>query len=177
MAQEIQLDQKFSTGEWTLYYHSLREKRWTLETFHKIGTARNLREALGIFKELGDKLKRGMFFWMRDPIPPLWENYQNIRGGSYSLRGGPEEGPKYYKKYVLGSMLGMAAMDADDQIMGISISPKVLGQGPQQRIGFYVIKVWNRDAERFNQNSGIHLLDKELTLPEVLYTPHVEKKM
>lgn len=171
------MDQKFSTGEWTLYYHSLREKRWTLDTFHKIGTARNLREALAILKELGERLKRGMFFWMRDPIPPLWENYQNIRGGSYSLRGGQEEGPTYFKKYVLGSMLGMSVKENDDQIMGISISPKVLGSGGQQRIGFYVIKVWNRDADRFSNSSGIHLLDKALVPDDILYTPHVEKRM
>lgn len=174
---EIQLDKKFSSGEWTLYYHSLREKKWTLETFQKIGTARSLQDALSIFKELGEKVKRGMFFWMREPIPPLWENYQNIRGGSYSLRGSSEDGPVYFKKYTLAAMLNMAVRESEDQIMGISISPKILGTGPQQRIGFYVIKVWNRDADKYNKNVGIHLLDKGLVLDDILYTPHVEKKM
>jgi hypothetical protein len=177
MAAEFPLDKLFSSGEWALYYHSLREKRWTLDTFQKIAVVRNMQECLTIFKELGDKMRRGMFFWMREPIPPLWENYQNIRGGSYSLRGGSEDGPNFFKKYTMASMLGMCTKMTDDQIVGISISPKILGVGQQQRIGFYVIKMWNRDADKFNKNTGIHLLDKGLTLEDILYTPHVEKKM
>jgi hypothetical protein len=173
---DIDVDGKLP-NEWTLYFHSLREKRWSIDTFQKVGTAKNLRDALAIFKELGEKLKRGMFFWMRDPIPPLWENYQNIRGGSYSVRGGQDEGTDIYKKYVLGSMMGAAVTNTEDQIMGVSISPKVLGQGAQQRIGFYVIKIWNRDAEKYNKNTGIHCLDKSITHGDILYTPHVEKKM
>ena len=86
------LDTPLPSGTWTLYFHAPKEKRWTLETFQPIAKVGTAREILAVFDELGDKLKRGMFFCMRDPIPPLWENYQNIRGGSYSLRGGPEEG-------------------------------------------------------------------------------------
>jgi hypothetical protein len=52
-----------------------------------------------------------------------------------------------------------------------------LGVGPTQRIGFYVIKIWNKDAEKFNNPSGIYCLDAKLTTDTILYTPHVEKKM
>ena len=175
-SMEIQLESKFA-NEWTLYYHSLREKRWTMETFQKIGTARTLRDALSILRELGEKIKKGMYFWMRDPVPPLWENFQNIRGGSYSVRGNNEDGTEIYKRYAIGSMLGMATQNKDDTIMGISISPKILGQGAAQKIGFYVIKIWNRDADKFNVASGLNCLDKSITPAEILYTPHVEKKM
>jgi Eukaryotic initiation factor 4E len=174
---EIQLDAKLPSGEWTLYFHSLREKKWTIDTFQKVATVKTLGEALAIFKELDDKLRRGMFFWMRDPFPPLWENYQNIRGGSYSVRGGQDEGVEYYKKYVLACMLKIATLNPEDAVMGVSISPKILGVGPSQRIGFYVIKIWNRDADKFNQVSGIQCVDKRITQADLLYTPHVEKKM
>jgi hypothetical protein len=172
------LDTPYPSGTWTLYFHAPREKRWTLDTFQPIAKLSTPREALAVFAELGDKLKRGMYFCMLDPIPPLWENYQNIRGGSYSLRGGPEEGADYYKAYVLGAALRKAAVAAEDQIVGVSISPKIMsGPGGSHRVGFYVIKVWNKDSERFKAPAGIHLLHPKLVPGDVLYTPHVEKKM
>jgi hypothetical protein len=174
----IDLDSHLPSGVWTLYFHAPREKRWTLDTFQPIAKLSTLREALAVFNELGDKIKRGMYFCMRDPIPPLWENYQNIRGGSYSLRGGPEEGGDYYKSYIIGAMLNHVSVEKEDQIVGLSISPKIMtGPNGSQRVGFYVIKVWNKDSEKFNNPNGIQLLHPKLVPNDVLYTPHVEKKM
>lgn len=178
MSATTSLDTPYPSGTWTLYFHAPREKRWTLDTFQPIAKLSTPREALAVFAELGDKLKKGMYFCMLNPIPPLWENYQNIRGGSYSLRGGPEEGAEYYKAYVLGAGLRKAATVAEDQIVGVSISPKIMsGPGGSHRVGFYVIKVWNKDSEKFNSPAGIHLLHPKLVPGDVLYTPHVEKKM
>jgi hypothetical protein len=177
-AVNTDLDAALPTGVWTLYFHAPREKRWTLDTFQPIGKVRTLREALATFQELGDKLKKGMYFCMRDPVPPLWENYQNIRGGSYSLRGGRDDGSEYYKAYVVGAMLGLAAKTPEDQIMGVSISPKIMTTpSGAYRVGFYVIKVWNKDSEKFRSRDGIQLLHQGLTAEDILYTPHVEKKM
>ena len=171
-------DLNASIGVWTLYFHAPKEKRWTLDTFQPIAKLQTLKEALAVFQELGDKLKRGMYFCMREPYPPLWENYQNIRGGSYSLRGGPEEGAEYFKSYVIGSMTGKAATNEGDTITGVAISPKIMiGHGGAHKVGFYVIKVWNKDAEKFNSPSGIHLLHPKLVASDILYTPHVDKKM
>ena len=172
----IDLDSTF--GAWTLYFHAPREKRWTIDTFQPIAKMSSLRETLAVFQELGEKIKRGMYFCMRDPIPPLWENYQNIRGGSYSLRGGPDEGGDYYKSYIIGAMLNKVTVNPEDQIVGLSISPKIMnGPNGTQRVGFYVIKAWNKDSEKFNTPGGIHLLHPNLVPSDVLYTPHVEKKM
>jgi hypothetical protein len=165
-------------GAWTLYFHAPREKRWTLDTFQPIAKLSSLREALSVFEELGDKMKRGMFFCMRDPVPPLWENFQNIRGGSYSLRGSAEDGPEYYKSYIIGAMTNQVTINAADSIAGVSISPKIMnGPGGSHRVGFYVVKVWNRDSEKFCDPAGIHLLHTKLVPADVLYTPHVDKKM
>jgi hypothetical protein len=177
-APGTELDAPLPSGLWTLYFHAPREKQWTLETFQPIAKIRTLREALAVFQELGDKIKRGMYFCMLDPIPPLWENYQNIRGGSYSLRGGPEEGSDYYKSYIIGAMLKKVAVNPEDQIVGVSISPKIMsGPGGTQRVGFYVIKIWNKDSDKFKSAAGINLLHQKLSPSDILYTPHVEKKM
>ena len=165
-------------GAWTLYCHAPREKRWTLDTFQPIATFQTLKDALAVFQELGDKIKRGMFFCMRNPIPPLWENHQNIRGGSYSIRGSAEHGPEYYKAYIVGAMTGVVTSNPEDQVTGVSISPKIMtGPNGAHRVGFYVIKVWNKDSTQFNKTTGIHLLHQALVPTDVLYTPHVEKKM
>jgi len=174
----ISLSDPLPTGTWTLYFHAPKEKRWSIDTFKPIAKVKNTQEILSVFQALGDKLKRGMFFCMRDPVPPLWENYQNIRGGSYSLRGGPDDGVDFYKAYILGAMLDLTTNAVADKIVGVSISPKIMnGPNGTSKVGFYVIKLWNKDCSAFNKPTGIRLLHPKLTAADVLYTPHVDKKM
>jgi hypothetical protein len=179
-AQRISADDRIPTGEWTLYFHSPREKKWSLETYTDLGTVSTWREVFGLLNALGDtKLKGGMYFWMRKGIPPLWENHQNIRGGSYSLRGGLENGLDIFHLYTIGSMLGVST-GKDDKVMGINISPKLVGNGNRdmdQTIGFYTIKIWNQDCIKFGKPVGLQLLNKAMNHEEVIYTPHNEKKM
>jgi hypothetical protein len=174
----LTLDTPIPTGEWTLYFHSPREKKWSLETYTPIVTAKTWNDVFSTLNEITDaKLKGGMFFWMRNGIPPLWENHQNIRGGSYSLRGSLETGLEVFLRYMIGAMLGIATTETGDVIQGVSISPKTLDRGNQQSIGFYVIKIWNQDCSKYAKADGIRLLVSNLTHGEVMYTPHNEKKM
>ena len=62
-------------------------------------------------------------------------------------------------------MFGYATVP-EDTVQGITISPKK---------GFHVIKLWNKEAAKFNKAGGLALLDKRVA--DVRYTPHVEKKM
>lgn len=166
------------TGSWTLYFHAPREKRWSIDTFKVIMKVTTLEEALSVFNEMGDKLKRGMYFFMRDPIPPLWENYQNIRGGSYSVRGGADSGIEIYKHYVISSMLNLSVESPEDMIVGISVSPKIInGPNNTSKIGFYVIKVWNKDSSKFNKPANLNLVYPKLVPSDIMYTPHTDKKM
>jgi hypothetical protein len=177
---KIQLDDKLPTGEWTLYFHSPREKKWGIESYTEIGSVSTLREVYALLNALGDaKLKGGMYFWMRRGIPPLWENHQNIRGGSYSLRGGLENGVDIFLTYTIGSMLGLST-HKDDRVMGVNISPKLVGGGNRdtdQTIGFYTIKIWNQDCMKFGLPDGLSLLIKNVAHEDIIYTPHNEKKM
>ncbi len=176
----VQLTDKIPTGEWTLYFHSPREKKWTLDSYTEIATVSTWSDVFNVLNAITDtKLRGGMFFWMRKGIPPLWENYQNIRGGSYSLRGSLDNGVEIFHLYTIGSMLGLTTR-SDDKVMGVNISPKLVGGGNRdvdQTIGFYTIKVWNQDCVKFGLAKGLTLLDNKMTHEEVLYTPHNEKKM
>jgi hypothetical protein len=78
----------------------------------------------------------------------------------------------------VGAVLNKITVDPADSIVGISVSPKVMnGPNGTSKIGFYVIKVWNRDCEKFHEVKGIRLLHPKLTQADVMYTPHVDKKM
>ena len=171
------LNQNFTTGSWTLYYHPSREKRWSIDSFDKITTVRSVKEVLSVFKELGEKIKNGMYFWMKESIPPLWENFQNIRGGSYSIRGLGDEGIQIFKMCTLGVMLNRILNNTDDIINGISISPKLQGFGKQQKVGYYIIKIWNKDCDTFNSKKNLICLENKISYDDIMYTPHVEKKM
>jgi hypothetical protein len=171
------MDEQFETGYWTLYYHPSREKKWSIDSFEKIATVKCARDVLIIYKELSDKLKAGMFFWMRGDIPPLWENFQNIRGGSYSIRGVADNGIKIFKIYTLACMMNKTLLNTDDKINGISISPKLQGFGNNQQVGYFIIKIWNKDCEKFHSKTNLNCIEDIITYDDVMYTPHVEKKM
>jgi len=177
----IRLEDTIPTGEWTLFFHSPREKRWSIDTYTELGSVKTWKDVFALINALGDmKLKGGMYFWMRKGIPPLWENFQNIRGGSYSLRGSLENGVDIFLLYSISAMAGCATMMGDDKIMGVNISPKLVGGGNRdtdQTIGFYTIKIWNQDCMKYGKPMGLRLMDKGMKYEDVIYTPHNEKKM
>ena len=149
-----------------------------MDTFKPIMQVSTLEQVLSVFKEMGDKLKRGMYFFMRDPVPPLWENYQNIRGGSYSVRGSADTGIDIYKHYVISSMLNVSVDSPDDAIVGVSVSPKIMnGPNNTSKIGFYVIKIWNKDSSTFNKPESLRLVHPKLVPADIMYTPQTDKKM
>lgn len=165
---DLTLQSKIPTGAWTLYFHSPAEKRWSIDTFHKLGTVSTWSEYWSLVNALEDpKWGRGMFFWMQGTVPPLWENYQNIKGGSYSLCIGETDSIDIFHRYTIGCMMKIVT-GLEDIVQGITISPKK---------GFHVIKIWNKDCSRFNKAAGMRILDKRVNASEIRYMPHVEKKM
>lgn len=163
---EVQLSSKIPSGVWTLYFHSPGEKRWSIDTFHKLGVVETWQDYWSLVRALEDvKWTRGMFFWMRGTVPPLWENFQNIKGGSYSICISETDSIDVFHRYTIACMFNIATVP-EDTIQGITISPKK---------GFHVIKLWNKEASKFNKSTGLTVIDKRVA--DVRYTPHVEKKM
>ena len=162
------LDTSFQSS-WTLYFHAQDDNKWNIASFTKVATVSTWRDFWSLVEELKvDTISEGMFFFMRDPIPPLWENHQNIRGGSYSIRVQKKDAGEVYVTYAIGAMSLNMCKDQSNQINGISISPKK---------GFNIIKIWNIDASKHKHPSDIHLLCKEIKQEDIMYTPFVEKKM
>lgn len=166
---KMNLESAIPTGSWTLYFHSPEETKWTLNTFISMGVMKTWNDFWSIIDSLKDaSLADGMFFMMRDPSPPLWESHQNIRGGCYSFRCQKKDAADIYLNHIIGSMLGSLAAHPENRINGVSISPKR---------GFNIVKVWNTDAQKFNDASNIDTNISIIREADIMYTPFVQKKM
>ena len=164
----MELTETIPTGSWTLYFHSPAEKKWSIDTFKNIATVSTWSDYLSLINAFDEsKWSRGMFFWMRSTIPPLWENHQNIKGGSYSLCVGATDSIDIFHRYTIGCMLG-SATSKEDAIQGITISPKK---------GFNIIKIWNTDSTKYKTPTDMNIYIENLKLEDVIYTPFLEKKM
>lgn len=72
-------------------------------------------------------------------------------------------------------MLGNVVSDSSKNIIqGVSISPKRIIEKNQS---FNVIKIWNKDCTRYNKSEQLVLLDNIQQCSEILYTPHIQKKL
>ena len=169
------LESPLSTGSWTLYYHHPADHRWTLDSYQKIVTVTTWNEFFSCMNQLDENvLQNAMLFWMRNDIPPLYENHNNIRGGCYSLRVNRSKSSNYFLLYTIACMLGQAVSDKDNSIQGISISPKRVIEKSQV---FNVIKIWNKDCTKYKDISQLIKLDNIQVTSEIIYTPHVQKKL
>ena len=163
------IDSLIPSGSWTLYFHSIDENKWDINSFHVIRTFKTWHDLHATLKKvvistIGD----GMFFLMRDPIPPLWENSKNIRGGNYSFRAQRADAGETFVNVAIACMLDRIMVSAENRIHGISISPKK---------GFNIVKIWNADSTKYNKISDMVLCVDGLKSDDVLYTPFLEKKM
>jgi hypothetical protein len=123
-----------------------------------------------VLEEVGQaRFKNGLPFFMRGDILPLWENHQNIRGGSYSVKVPSEQVKDVFSAQVIQAMLGKAFKEEGNLCMGISMSPK--------KGTFNILKIWNANAEKHNVSDGLAFVDSRCSESEVLYTPHVQKRM
>ena len=171
----VQLSDPIPTGSWCLYYHNPVDSRWTADSYEKIAVVGTWGEFFAVVRELTDvSFQQGMFFWLLDGIPPLYENHANIKGGCYSLRISRQRAVQYFMLYTLACFLGSAVTTAENQIQGISISPKRIVEKNQS---FNVIKIWNKDAARYNKADQLRSLDNVHQCSEIIYTPHIQKKL
>jgi hypothetical protein len=162
-------DITFPSGSWTLYFHDPEDSSWTQASYKILGSFTTFPDLWATLHHIGEaKLLTGMFFLMRDPYLPLWENRANIRGGSYSIKIPEKSAHETFARYSAAGILNMIAKEEGNQIVGISISPKK---------GFHILKLWNVDAKFFHKASEIHLYGDGMIPSDVIYRPHVDQKM
>ena len=171
----FQLNDTIPTGSWCLYYHNPADTKWTPDSYQMISTVKTWGEFFAVMKAMEDiSVQQGMLFWMREGVPPLYENHANIKGGCYSLRVNRSRATHYFMQYTVASLLGGAVNDSGNLIQGVSISPKRIAEKNQS---FNVIKIWNKDCTKFNKPEQLVRLDNIQQCSEIVYTPHIQKKL
>ena len=166
----VKLSDLIPTGPWTLYFHNADSEKWTLDTFVKVHVCTTWEDVLMVLEEIGQsRMKNGQPFFMRGDILPLWENHQNIRGGSYSIKVPSDNAKEVFTAQVIQAMSGNTFKEPGNVCMGLSMSPK--------KGTFNILKVWNVNAEKYNSSDGLTFIDSRCSESEVLYTPHIQKRM
>jgi hypothetical protein len=170
MSVDLKMTDKIPTGPWTLYFHQADAEKWTLDTFVKVNTCVTWEDVLTVIEEIGqNRFKNGLPFFMRGDTLPLWENHQNIRGGSYSVKVPADHVKEIFTTQLLHAMSGEAFTEPTNVCMGLSMSPK--------KGTFNILKIWNSNSEKCNSSDGLRFIDSRCTDSEVIYTPHVQKRM
>jgi hypothetical protein len=171
----VALGDAIPTGSWCLYYHNPVDTKWTPESYQFVATVRTWNDFFAVHRELQEvSVQHGMFFWMREGVPPLYENHANIKGGCYSLRINRQRATHYFMLYTIASMLGNVVQDKTNIVQGVSISPKRIAEKNQ---AFNVIKIWNKDCTKFSKPDQLVRLDNIQQCSEIIYTPHIQKKL
>jgi hypothetical protein len=156
-------------SSWTLYFHDPEDSSWTPDSYKVIGSFATFPDLWATFARIGEaRFLGGMFFLMRDPYPPLWENRANIRGGSYSIKVPEKAAHETYMRYIAAGVLGLLSKEAANTIAGVSISPKK---------GFHILKIWNVDSKSFHKPAEINIFGDGMILADVIYKPHLDQKM
>ena len=153
--------------KWILWYHDPLDTNWKLGSYKNLQEISNIQEFWEIYKFLDNRIiENSMLFLMREGINPLWEDTNNMNGGSWSFK--ITKGNLYNIWLNLSIHLCGETLTTNKSnfnlINGISISPKK---------NFCIIKIWNRDKKQ----NKISLLNKIDILPfeTCIYKDHQKK--
>ena len=133
---------------WTLWFHKVDDNNWTPESYQEIYTLDDLEDFHAMFNTFFNTDEKmtataGMFFLMKDGIPPIWEDPKNINGGMWTYKA-PKKLNHQFKSdkiwiELCGACVGMSlTKNVEDMkyINGISISPK---------LDNCIFKIWTND--------------------------------
>lgn len=149
----MSVDHKLSSS-WSLYYHDLNNIDWTISGYNKlieIDTIEDYRIVLNSIKDWND----GLYYLMRNPHLPIWEDDLNKNGGGWTFKIIKSNVQKFWADITAYS-IGETISSDPSNIVGISISPKAK---------FATIRVWsknnNADISHFivDKNRGIDFKD------------------
>jgi len=169
MATLDDMSVNFQAGPWSLYYHDTQDQTWTEESYKKVATFNDYNTLWSTVNLIGvEKFNNGMWFFMRDPHPPLWENHMNIRGGSYCLKVSQNLSFELFQRYMAAATMDMVSKRPNDnKIVGVSISPKK---------GFHIIKIWNKDCSK-GDIDDLALLDDSIKATDIIFRTNVNQRM
>lgn len=126
------------SDEYTLWYHSVTLTDWSIGSFEKMCTIRNVSDLwrmINNFDMIGYRNRH--LFLMKNNIEPLWEHEENRKGGVCSFRVEVHNSIEIYEKLCLYMVLNILCNYPND-ITGVSFSPKG---------NWAFVKVWNKNSD------------------------------
>jgi len=128
--------------KWTLSFHHIDNYNYDLNSYKKVLTFDDVESFILLFRKINN-FSAGMFFLMKNDIPPMWEDENNINGGYLSF--------KIYKKNIndiwfkiCSLIIGKQLLNENiDDINGLSLSPK---------INNCIVKIWFNDRKDYKKN-------------------------
>ena len=152
-------------SKWCMWYHSIKDDKWTKDSYKKIINISNLLDYYFLQKNFEKQhLQNGMFFIMREDIFPTWEDPDNRLGGCISFKVLSNEILYSWNKLFLNLISENISLNESDfdEINGISIAPKK---------EFNIIKIWIRNDIKAYKNL-VKEIDPYFKLENSLYKKH-----
>ena len=125
---------------WAFYFHDPYEMDWSINSFKFINNISKIEDFIEIYLCFKEIINKGMFFFMREHILPIWEDEYNNNGGCFSYK---LYNDNLYEKLfnilslLFGENLGINN-ETSEHINGISISPKK---------NYYIVRIWIKDTK------------------------------
>ena len=152
-------------SKWCMWYHSIKDDKWTKDSYKKIINISNLLDYYFLQKNFEKQhLQNGMFFIMRDNIFPTWEDPENRLGGCISFKILSDDILDSWNKLfknLISENISLNESDFDE-INGISIAPKK---------EFNIIKIWIRNDTNEYKNF-VKQIEPYFKLDNSLYKKH-----
>jgi hypothetical protein len=148
---------------WVLWYHDGKSD-WTPESYQKIYEFSTIEDFWRLYNNLPSVVNH-YFFLMKKGHPPIWEAKQNINGGSWLHKVPKVQADAYWLKFSM-FLIGECMADDTDNLIGISISPKVHN---------VTMSVWNKDSLKCKDKIKFNPKYEELHQCPPLYKDFQEK--
>ena len=123
---------------WTIWYHSAEETDYSINGYIKIGSFSDIINFWNYYNNIswvgingGSYSNNNLFFLMKNDTLPLWEDKNNIKGGSWCYKIRRDKAEEIWMELCL-LLIGNTSKYSQN-ITGLSISPKM---------NFSTIKVW-----------------------------------
>lgn len=134
-------------NKWTLWYHSLEEKKWDIDSYKKLCVITSIEEYWGVFNNIN--IKTSMLYLMREDVLPIWESSENINGGTWSFMIKNTNNIEQLFTDAASGILSENLIENEvdmANINGLSITPKT---------DSFIIKIWSKTTNKyikFNKN-------------------------
>jgi len=152
-------------NSWKLWFHDPKNNKWDIESYLEICSISSIEDFWKLYHLLDTKkIQEGMYFFMKDDIPPLWENEKNINGGCWSYKINKRDVYNAWIELSIAVCINNLIKEdiSKDIVTGISISPKN---------SFCVLKIWINDAD-FSDKSYISKKIPNLFTSQCIFKSH-----